>query len=120
MALSLFSKGFLQQIRLHARIRKHALQPRVLILQALHLADHGRIHAAILRALLVERRRAHAMLAAQISHRHTSLGLAQDRKDLGFVKSRHLHQILLSHLAEKILHPHPLKIWGDYRQTIQN
>jgi hypothetical protein len=52
------------------------------------------------------------MLAAQITHRHATFGLAQDRKDLGFVKSRHLHQILLSHLAEEILYPHPLEIWG--------
>jgi hypothetical protein len=88
--------------------------PAVLVLQALHLADHGRIHAAILRAPLIEGRRAHAMLAAQLSHRHTSLGLAQDRKDLGFVESRHLHQIILSHLAEKILHPHPLSFGEDY------
>ena len=49
MARSLFSKGFLQQIGLHAQIREHALQPAVLVLEALHLADHGRIHAAILR-----------------------------------------------------------------------
>ena len=62
----------------------------------------------------VKRCRAHAMLSAKLSNRHAALGLAQDRKDLGFAKSRHLHQILLSHLAEKILRPHPLSFGEDY------
>ena len=40
--------------------------------------------------------------------------MAQDRKDLGFAKSRHLHQILLSHLAEIILRSLPLSFGEDY------
>ena len=43
MALLLFSKGFLQQISLHAEVRIHPLQPAVLFLHSFHLADHGRI-----------------------------------------------------------------------------
>jgi putative transposase len=57
------------------------------------------------------------VLAAQLGHRHTAFSLAQDRKDLGFAKSRHLHQILLRYLAEKILRPHPLSFGEDY-QTV--
>ena len=37
----------------------------------------------------VKRRIAHAMLAAQLSHRHTAFCLTQGRKDLGFAISRH-------------------------------
>jgi hypothetical protein len=57
------------------------------------------------------------VLAAQFRDRHTAFGLAQDRKDLGFAISRHLHQNLLRYLAEKILLPHPLSFGGDYRST---
>jgi hypothetical protein len=48
------------------------------------------------------------MLTAQLGNRHSALSLAQDRKDLGFVKSCHLHQNLLRYLAEKILVRIPL------------
>lgn len=48
---------------------------------------------------------------------HTAFGLAQDRKDLGFAISRHLHQNLLRYIAEKILLPHPLSFGEDYRKT---
>jgi hypothetical protein len=56
MAHLLFSKGFLQQISPHAQLRKHPLQPAVLVrrgtrtdgvcasLHGLRLADHGRIY----------------------------------------------------------------------------
>jgi hypothetical protein len=54
------------------------------------------------------------MLAAKLSHRHTALSLAQDRKNLGFAISGHLHLNLLVHLAEKILLPQPLTFGGDY------
>ena len=50
-----------------------------------------------------------------LADRHTAFGLAQDRKNLGFAISRHLHQNLLRYLAEKILLPHPLSFGGDYR-----
>jgi hypothetical protein len=55
------------------------------------------------------------VFTAQLGNRHATFGLAQDRKDLGFAKSRHLHQILLRYLAEKILRPHPLSFEEDYR-----
>ena len=56
----------------------------------------------------------HAMFTAQLSHRNTAFSLAQDRKDLGFCISRHLHLNLLMNLAEKILLPQPLTFGGDY------
>ncbi|MBO9456523.1 hypothetical protein J7376_13935, partial [Paracoccus sp. R12_1] len=48
------------------------------------------------------------------------LHLAQHTHDLGFCVSCLLHRNLLSHPAEKILLPHPVKIGGDYQaSTIQ-
>ena len=60
-------------------------------LLGLHLADHRRIHPAILRTPFVERRIAHAMLAAQLGHRHTAFSLPQDRDDLRLSVSACLH-----------------------------
>jgi hypothetical protein len=57
----------------------------------------------------------HAMLTAQLGHRHTAFGLTQDRDDLGFAISRHLHLNLLMHFAEEILLPQPITFGGDYR-----
>jgi hypothetical protein len=49
--------------------------------------------------------------------RHTALGQTPDHKDPAFAKSRHLDQISLSHLAEKILRLHPLGFGAGYRPT---
>ena len=54
------------------------------------------------------------MFAAKLRHWHTAFSLAQDRKDLGFAISGHLHLNLLVHLAEKILLPQPLTFGEDY------
>jgi hypothetical protein len=43
--------------------------------------------------------------------------LAQDRKDLGFAVSRHLHLNFLMHLVEKILRTQPLSFGEDYPPT---
>ena len=40
------------------------------------------------------------MLTTKLGHRNAAFGLAQDRKDLGFAVSRHLHLNLLMHLVE--------------------
>ena len=82
MADLLFSKGFLQQIRLHSQVGIHPLQQTVLFLNGIHLADQGRIHPAILRPPLVERRVAQTVRAAQLGQRHTAFGLPQDPSDL--------------------------------------
>lgn len=116
MAASFFSEGFFQQVGLHAQVRKHALQLAVVILQALHLADHRRIHAVKLRPPLIEGRCAHAVFLAKLSNRHAAF-LPQYREDLWLAKFRHLHQNLLSHLAKKILRPQPLSFGKDYRMT---
>jgi hypothetical protein len=54
------------------------------------------------------------MLTAKLGHWHAAFSLAQDRKDLGFSVSHHLHLNLLVHLAEKILLPQPLNFGEDY------
>jgi hypothetical protein len=43
MADLLFSKGFLEQISLHAQVSVRPFQPTVLFFHRFHLADHGRI-----------------------------------------------------------------------------
>ena len=68
----------------------------------------------MLRTLFMERRADHTVFAAKLSHRHTTFGLAQDRKGLGSAGSRHLHMNLLVHRSEKILLPQPLTFGGDY------
>jgi hypothetical protein len=42
----------------------HLLQSTVLVLQGLHLTDHGHIHAVVFGSPFVKRRRAHSMLSA--------------------------------------------------------
>ena len=66
----------------------------------------------------IKRRGAHAVFTAQLGNRYATFGMAQDRKDLGFAKSRHLHQILLRYLAEKTLRPNPLRFEEDYPLTL--
>jgi hypothetical protein len=56
MAASLFSKHFLEQIGLHAEVRKHALQAPILVLKGFHLAEHRRIHAAVFGPPFIEAR----------------------------------------------------------------
>jgi hypothetical protein len=68
-----------------------SLQATVLIFDRLHLANHGRIHPAILGTPFVERRIAHPMLAAQLGNWHTAFRLTQNRDDLRFSVSACLH-----------------------------
>ena len=62
----------------------------------------------------------HAVLAAQLGHRHTAFGLPQDRDDLRFYVSVYLLvfiQNLLVHIAEKIPLVQPLTFGGDCPRT---
>jgi hypothetical protein len=52
------------------------------------------------------------VLAAQLQHRHTAFGLAQDRKNLGSLYLVIFIKISSCILAEKILLPHPLSFFG--------
>ncbi len=131
MAPSLFSKGLFQQLVLHAEFGEHLLQPSVFILDRLLLGNPRRVHPAILRAPLLEQRVAHAMVAAQLGHRHAAFGLTQDRKDLfigayaappgATVPSSSVYLLvfirnLLVHLAEKILLMQPPTFGGITQQ----
>ncbi|EGG75327.1 hypothetical protein SXCC_04237 [Gluconacetobacter sp. SXCC-1] len=91
----IFFQGFLQDIRLHAQIRIHPLQPTVLFFQSLHLTDHRSIHAAIFRAPSVKRRVADPMLPVQVRNRDAALSLADQTHNLGISKAITLHQNLL-------------------------
>src|SRR5690606_40754265 len=78
MAVSLFSQSFFEQLRLHAHLGIHLLQPPVLVFQGLHLADHRGIHATVFGSPFVERRRAHSMLPAQIWHGHAAFRRSEE------------------------------------------
>ena len=117
MAASFFSKRLLEQISLHAQFGVHSLKTTVFLFNGLHLAHHGCIHPAILRAPLAQHRRADPVPPAQIRHKSSNLSLAQQRHDLDFRKTAFIHRILLSHLAKKILHTEPLNHGGDYTTT---
>ena len=112
MAASFFSKRLLEQISLHAQFGVHSLKTTVFLFNGLHLAHHGCIHPAILRAPLAQHRRADPVPPAQIRHKSSNLSLAQQRHDLDFRKTAFIHRILLSHLAKKILHTKPLNHGG--------
>lgn len=83
---SFFSRASSSRSACMFRSAEHALQPAVLVLQALHLADHGCIHAAILRAPLVEGRCAHAMLTAPLGNRHTAAAWRRIARICGSLK----------------------------------
>jgi hypothetical protein len=55
-----------------------------------------------------------------LSHRHTTLSLAQDRKYLRLTKSRLFHKNLLDQNAEKILLINPLNFRGDYLTKVRD
>src|SRR5690606_23694758 len=63
----------------------------VLLLQALQPLRLRYVHAAILRAPLVERRIAHTVFAAKLRRRKPCLVLLQNADDLFVGKSRSLH-----------------------------
>ena len=65
----------------------HLLQAPVLILELLEPGHQRGSHSAELRASLVERRAADAVLPAQLMDRDARLGLLEDRQDLAVRKS---------------------------------
>src|SRR3546814_5962576 len=92
MASPFFGECFLEQVGTELGVGVHLLQPTVLLLELLHPADHGHIHAAELAAPLVERRRADAVLAAQLRHGRTGLGLLEHGDDLAVGEAGLLHR----------------------------
>ena len=115
MAALFFSKRFLQQLILHAELGKHLLQPPVLIFHHLHVSNHRRIHAAVLRSPLVKCCTADRVLPAHLSQPHAALYLAQHTHDLGIAKLALPHQNLLVLHSEKILPSKTLSLGEDYR-----
>jgi hypothetical protein len=97
-----FSKRLLQQLVLHAEFLKHPLQPAVLIFHDLHVSNHRRIHAAVLRLLLVKRGVANPVSPAKIGNGQPAFNLAQNAHDLRLAKSHLPHQHLLVVLSDKI------------------
>ena len=101
-----------QQLVLQAEFGEHLLQPAVLVIDGLHLADQGRIHAAILRPPLVERGVAHALLAAQRSTCIPPSACRRIARICAYVYLIVFIRNLLMHLAEKILLMQPLTFGG--------
>src|SRR5690606_6482755 len=69
----------------------HLLQAPVLVLQLLELGHHRRIHATELAAPLVERRRADAVLPAQLRDRCAGLRLLEHGDDPAVCETGLLH-----------------------------
>jgi hypothetical protein len=117
IAASFFSKRLLQQLVLHAELCKHLLQTTVIVLYDLHLRDHRRVQAAVLRSPLVKCCTADCMLAAHLSQGQSALNLAQDAHDPGFRKSALPRQNLLILHSEKIRPSMTLSLGEDYLLT---
>src|SRR5690606_12186986 len=90
-------------------------QPCVLRLQLFHTRHHGYIHAAVLRAPLVEGCRADAQLPAKLRYRQAGLYPLERFHDLTIRKPRPLHLVEL--LNEKILLLNAPLLRGDYRES---
>src|SRR5690606_25081258 len=101
MASPLFFKRLRHDLGLELLLNIHLAQPGVLGLQFLHARHQRHIHAAELRAPLVERRRADPQFAAQLGHGQTGLDTLDGLDDLTVRESRLLHHVEL--LNEKIL-----------------
>src|SRR5690606_28977590 len=78
-----------------------------------HTRHHGYIHAAVLRAPLVEGCRADAQLPAKLRYRQAGLYPLERFHDLTIRKPRPLHLVEL--LNEKILLLNAPLLRGDYR-----
>src|SRR5690606_36235587 len=91
----------------------HLAQAGVLRLQLFHTRTHGYIHAAVLRAPLVEGCRADAQLPAKLRYRQAGLYPLERFHDLTVRKPRPLHLVEL--LNEKILLLNAPLLRGDYR-----
>ena len=112
MAWLFSAERFLQKLILHAQLGEHLLQAPVLFLDGLHLGDHGRVHAAKLRAPAIECRRADRVLPAKIGDWNPAFRLTQNPNDLRLRKSTLLHSNLLVDVTEEIPLPNPLQNRG--------
>lgn len=84
------------------QVRKHALQARVLLLKFTQPLHVRHAYAAVLGPPLVERRRADAVFAGNLSHREPGFGLLQNGGDLTLAVFRFAHGTLL---AESLYFP---------------
>src|SRR5699024_2808256 len=87
MALELSLDDLLANLGLDPLLGVHLLQPAVLGLELLEAGHQRGIHAAELGSPLVERRTAHAVLAAQVGNRGAGLGLLEYGEDLVVAKA---------------------------------
>src|SRR5690606_17085332 len=115
MASPLFFKRLRHDLGLELLLNIHLAQPGVLGLQFLHARHQRHIHAAVLRAPLVERRRADPQFAAQPGHGQTGLDTLDGLDDLTVRESRLLHAVEL--LNEKILLLTTSLFREDYRAS---
>jgi hypothetical protein len=91
MALEFFCESLRDDVGFDLRLDVELLEPTVLLLKLLHPRHQRHVHAAVLAAPFIKRRRTDPVLSAQIRHRRPSLGLLQHREDLAVRKSRSLH-----------------------------
>lgn len=109
---ALVSAAMRRRLGTAAQVCKHPLQPPVLFLHRLHMADQRRIHPAILRAPCVKRRASHAMLAAQLSRGTPPSACRRIAMICALVYLLVFIRILRVHFVEKIRRLQPLKFGG--------
>ena len=102
MALPLFSERLLDDLGLETFFDVHLFKPPIFVLKLFHARHERGVHAAVLAAPLVERGRAHAVLATKLWFRRAGLSLFKDRQDLAVGVAGFLHGNLLGSGYEKI------------------
>src|SRR5579859_2485488 len=95
MASVFFCECLRNDLGLDLLLDVHLAQPGVLGLQLFHPRNQRHVHAAVLRAPLVERRRADPQLSAKIRYRQPRLYALQRVHDLAIRESRLLHSVEL-------------------------
>ncbi len=88
---TIFSQQILQRRIVRHGVGQQLFQPSVLGLEATHPLGLRHLEAAILSLPVIERRVAHAVLAAEFSDRHPGLVLLQDPDDRFFREPTALH-----------------------------
>ncbi len=101
MALPLFCESLGDDFSFKTLFGVHLFQALVFLFKLLHAGHQRGIHAAEFGAPLVERSRAHSMLAAQFWNWGTGLGLLQDGEDLAVGVTGSLHAELSKIILRK-------------------
>ena len=87
----MFFERFCYELGLETLFHVRVLEAPVFVLQLVHPCHQRGVHAIELRAPLVERGVADAVLAAQLRYRAAGIGLLEDGDDLAIGKAGRRH-----------------------------